>query len=268
MLLGRPAPPATKRTPALLHPIARSEGRRRLGLRDAELPFLGEDRWTGYELSWLDAAGKPQVAGVRLRVPCASANIVESKSLKLYLNGIAQERFASRSAVRATLTADLRPVLGEGFTLELPDLDSAALRITQLPGRSLDGLACAGYEYQRNPRLLRLKDGAGVVAEAWRSDLFRSLCPVTGQPDWASVGIAYQGPAIEPRALLAYLISYRCHAAFHEDVIEQLFVDIQQRCRPAHLTVSGHFLRRGGLDINPLRTTEAQWASIGRLARQ
>ncbi len=268
MLLGRPVPLPAARTPALLQPIARSEGRRRLGLQDAALPFFGEDRWTGYELSWLDAAGKPQVAGLRLRVPCASANMVESKSLKLYLNSIAQERFASSGAVRETLLADLRPLLGKGFHLELSDLDGLAFRIVRLPGKSLDELALASCEYERNPRLLRLKDGAGAVAETWRSHLFRSLCPVTGQPDWASIAIAYQGPAIEPSALLAYLISYRCHAAFHEEVVEQLFVDIQQRCRPTQLTVSGHFLRRGGLDINPLRTTQAHWTSSGRLARQ
>ena len=265
---GRPAPPAVARTPRLLHPIPRQERRRHLGLRAGALPFFGEDLWTGYELSWLDSTGKPQIAGLRLGVPCASTNMVESKSLKLYLNSLAEERFADRNAVRETLTAALRPLLGEGFSLELPDLGGPRFRSTRLLGKSLDRFVAAKYEYERNPSLLCLRDGAGVVAETWHSHLFRSLCPVTGQPDWASIRVAYQGPAIEPSALLAYLVSYRRHAAFHEDVVEQLFVDIQQHCRPIQLTISGHFLRRGGLDISPLRTTKTRWVPIRRLVRQ
>ena len=275
--LGRSVPLPTTRTPALLCPIPRAEGRRRLGVGE-DLPFCGEDLWTGYELSWLDASGKPEVSGLRLRVPCTSLNIVESKSLKLYLNGLAQDRFAGREEVRKTLLADLGPVLGGVLGVELLDLEELGAAPNSPLGKSLDGFALRVSQYARDPMLLRCLEGdargessakeEADVAETWHTHLFRSLCPVTGQPDWASVLVAYRGPAIVPESLLAYLVSYRCHAAFHEDVIEQIFLDIQGRCRPRQLTVSGHFLRRGGLDINPFRSTEAAAAPVRRLARQ
>lgn len=243
-----------------------------------DLPFCGEDLWTGYELSWLDAGGKPEVCGLRLRVPCTSPNIVESKSLKLYLNGLAQDRFADRGEVRTTLMADLGPLLGGVVGVELPDLEGLAASPNGPLGESLDGLELRTAEYERNPLLLRcLEGGANAkpsaqaeskVAETWHTHLFRSLCPVTGQPDWASLVVAYRGPAIAPQSLLAYLVSYRCHAAFHEEVVERIFLDIQARCAPEQLTVCGHFLRRGGLDINPFRSTEAAAAPVRRLPRQ
>lgn len=243
-----------------------------------DLPFCGEDLWTGYELSWLDAGGKPEVCGLRLRVPCTSPNIVESKSLKLYLNGLAQDRFADRGEVRTTLMADLGPLLGGVVGVELPNLEGLAASPNGPLGESLDGLELRTAEYERNPLLLRCLEGdanakpsaqaESKVAETWHTHLFRSLCPVTGQPDWASLVVAYRGPAIAPQSLLAYLVSYRCHAAFHEEAIERIFLDIQARCAPEQLTVSGHFLRRGGLDINPFRSTEAAAAPVRRLPRQ
>lgn len=251
----------------------------------ADLPFRGEDLWTGYELSWLDANGKPEVCGLRLRIPCTSPNIVESKSLKLYLNGFAQDRFSGREEVRKALLTDLCPVLGAAPSVELLNLEELGAAQNSPPGASLDGLELKVAQYERNPLLLRCREGeadrkgnAGAgneaaarqadVAETWHTHLFRSLCPVTGQPDWASLVVAYRGPAIDPASLLAYLVSYRRHAAFHEEVIERIFLDIQQRCRPQQLSVSGHFLRRGGLDINPFRSTEADAAPVRRLARQ
>ena len=277
LLLGRSAPLPATRTPSLLCAIPRAEGRRRLGLGE-DLPFAGEDLWTGYELSWLDANGKPEVCGLRLRIPCTSPNIVESKSLKFYLNGLAQDRFRNREEVRQTLLADLGPVLGSALGVELLDLEDLGRAQSSPLGKSLDGLELKAAQYERDPLLLRClkggpegKAGAGgkvLVAETWHTHLFRSLCPVTGQPDWASLVVAYQGSAIAAKSLLAYLVSYRSHAAFHEEVIERIFLDVQQRCRPQQLSVSGHFLRRGGLDINPFRSTEAAAAPVRRLSRQ
>ena len=266
--LGRPSSNPHTRTSSLLCPIPRLAGRQRLALDESALPFFGEDRWMSYELSWLDARGKPQISGLELRVPCASPNMVESKSLKLYLNSLAMDRFTDRSAVRRVLMADLSALLATAIRVELVDLDESPVALDRLPGHSLDALPVEISEYQRNPLLLRCTDGGATVSETWHTHLFRSLCPVTGQPDWGSVMVAYQGVAIEPNALLAYLVSYRCHAALHEDVIEQVFLDIQAQCRPVQLTVSGHFLRRGGIDINPLRSTEKNARSRRRLARQ
>ena len=267
LLLGLSVRQPSTRAPSLLCPIPRAEGRRRLGL-DADLPFRGEDLWTGYELSWLDVRGKPEVSGLRLRIPCTSPNILESKSLKLYLNGLAQDRFRDREEVRQTLLADLGPALGGALGVELLELEELGRVQSSSPGKSLDGLELKAAQQARAPLLLRCQEVGADAAETWHTHLFRSLCPVTGQPDWASLVVAYQGPAIAAESLLAYLVSYRSHAAFHEEVIEQVFLDIQQRCRPQQLSVSGHFLRRGGLDINPFRSTEAAAAPVRRLSRQ
>ena len=271
-------------TPSLLHSIDRAGARARLGLH-GELPFRGEDVWTGYEFSWLNGAGKPLVAGLRLRVPCTSPNIVESKSMKLYLNGFAQTRFSGRKDVLHTLAADLNAAFGVPLDVALVDLDRLGGG-DQLPGRSLDDLDVAVSDYERNPGLLQRREdfavpapgtrdlsprrspGAERVTEALHTHLFRSLCPITGQPDWASVLVQYTGAPVEPAGLLKYLVSFRRHAAFHEDAVEQVFVDFMQQCRPDELTVYGRFLRRGGLDINPFRSTSDDSAPELRLSRQ
>ena len=279
-------------TPSLLQSIKRAGARIHLGIAD-ELPFRGEDVWTGYEFSWLNQAGKPLVAGVRLRVPCTSPNLVESKSMKLYLNGFAQTRFGSRADVANTLEADLSAAFGAPLGVTLMDIDHLGGG-DRMPGDSLDELDVAVSDYERNPQLLQRREGSALrrsgtgevserdapeslrrhdpegerVAETFHTHLFRSLCPITAQPDWASVLVRYIGAPVDPESLLRYLISYRRHAAFHEDTIEQIFVDFTQRCRPDELTVFGRFLRRGGLDINPFRSTVVDKAPELRLARQ
>ena len=271
----KPAGHVDSYTPSLLHSIGRVRARARLGISGA-LPFRGEDLWTGYEFSWLNEAGKPLVAGLRLRVPCTSPNLVESKSMKLYLNGFAQTRFGSRGDVSAALEADLAAAFDAPVGIELVELGRLG-GSTRLPGDSLDDLDVVIEDYERKPALLRLVEcseagqgsaGAIRVSETWHTHLFRSRCPITGQPDWASMLVEYSGTPLEPRGLLKYLVSFRRHAAFHEDTVEQIFVDIMQRCRPAELTVYGRFLRRGGVDINPFRSTVESRAPDCRLSRQ
>ena len=268
MPLGRRSPPVSGHRPEVLHPIARADARRRLGIADQALPFRGEDRWTGYELSWLDLDGKPQVGGLHVRVPCTSPNMVESKSFKLYLNGLAQVHFGGPSDVADWLAVDLGATTGSEVSVRVSELADLALSPEGLPGRSLDGLTPARFEYQCNPALLRRASAREPVSETWHTDLFRSLCPVTGQPDWASIWVSYAGRPIVAESLLAYLVSFREHACFHEDAIERIYIDIQQRCQPTSLTVSGHFLRRGGLDINPHRSNEQGTAPSHRQLRQ
>ena len=261
--------PATY-TPSVLHAMDRSISRARSGISNAEAMF-GEDLWNGYELSWLDLQGKPQVAGLRLRVPCQSAAIVESKSLKLYLNSFSMTRFENRAAVLRTLDQDLTLAFRSAVTLELLDLHQLISPVQQLPGVCLDELDVETDIYQRDPDLLSLDKGGAtdlVVQESLHSHLFRSLCPVTGQPDWASILIEYRGQPIARESLLRYLISYRSHQAFHETTIEQIYQDIAQICVPEKLSVYGYFQRRGGLDINPVRSSHEASVAVARLPRQ
>ena len=256
----------------LLRPVDRAEQRRALGRASdlgASLPFVGEDVWNCYELSWLTPRGMPAAGALRIRLPSSSPATVESKSLKLYLNAFSQMAFRDEAAILATIDADLfalvgaRPAVSAMSTVELGGAGLCAA-----PGRSLDRESVGIETYRRDAGLLDGACGPRVVEEELHTDLFASLCPITGWPDWASLLIAYRGPQIEHRRLLRYLVSYRRHRAFHETVIEQIFVDIKARCGCERLTVYGRFLRRGGIDINPFRSTHLPTAPPIRLARQ
>jgi 7-cyano-7-deazaguanine reductase len=237
---------------SLLFPIARTQGRAAIGLGNGDaLPFVGVDRWHAYELSWLDPRGKPMVATLALSVPADTPNLVESKSLKLYLNSFNASRFDDAAAVRARITDDLSRAAGgtvavaDGVPVPRHD-DDAVL---------LDTLDIAIDDYgPPNPDFLR-SDDSDDADETLRSDLLKSNCPVTGQPDWASVRIGYRGPRIDRAGLLRYLVSFRDHAEFHEQCVERIFVDLLARCRPQALSVEARYTRRGGLDINPWRAT-------------
>lgn len=263
--LGRPTDYPERYDPALLFPIARSDARQAFAVIGA-LPFEGVDLWTAYEISWLDRRGKPQIAVGRLRVGADSPCIVESKSLKLYLGSFAQESVESGELVRR-IESDLARACGAPVAVSLdPPTDITMFHPAPLPGESLDDLAIATDVYEPAPALL-VADGPRVE-ETLRSALFRSRCPVTGQPDYGDVLIRYRGPRIEHGGLLRYLISYRRHAAFHESCVERMFIDVLARCAPQALTVYARFLRRGGIDINPFRSNFETAPDGMRTARQ
>jgi 7-cyano-7-deazaguanine reductase len=265
--LGRPVAYPDRYAPELLYPIPRSQGRSRLGL-GGELPFRGEDVLNAWELTWLDATGKPVVATAELRLPADSPNLIESKSLKLYLNSFAMARHAAMADVAAIIRQDLRAAAGADVRVVLRHAgDRAAARITELPGASLDALQVACDSGDVDPSTLRSKP-AEVVSEQLYSHLLRSLCPVTSQPDIGSILIDYQGPRIERPGLLRYIVSFRQHRDFHETCVERMFVDIRDRCAPQRLTVCARYQRRGGIDINPFRSSDESTATNLRLWRQ
>jgi 7-cyano-7-deazaguanine reductase len=216
------------------------------------LPFGGVDLWTAYEIAWLDAHGKPQVAIGEFRVPADSPSIVESKSLKLYLGSFAQEP-ASIDEIARRIEADLARACGAAVAVALsPATNAAGPGFATLPGESLDEIPLVTDVYE--PDSDALAASAGNVDETLRSALFRSRCPVTGQPDYGDVMIRYRGKRIDRAGLLRYLVSFRRHAVFHESCVERMFVDILARCAPQALTVYARFMRRGGVDINPFRS--------------
>ena len=252
--LGRPVDYPRHYDAGLLFPIARREGRDALGLGDGALPFVGHDRWHAYELSWVDTQGKPLVAAATFVVPAGSPSLVESKSLKLYLNSFNATRFDSREAVRARIAGDLSMAAGAAVevSLDLPPVGDDADAV------SIDALDVA-IDHYGPPRAGFLSaDADATVEETLSSALLKSNCPVTGQPDWADVRIAYHGPRIDRAGLLRYLVSFRDHCEFHEQCVERIFVDVLARCAPSRLSVEARYTRRGGLDINPWRATRGQ----------
>ena len=256
-LLGKQVSTPASYSPELLFPIARAESRSRFGAGEGELPFQGFDRWQAWELSWLDVEGKPRVGCGIITVPCESPAIIESKSLKLYFNSLNQTRFSSAEALTETVQRDLSAAAGCAISFELTAPEAQAMLAPQpAPGLCLDDLPLADLRYQPDPSRLQ-SDASQRVEETLHSHLLRSLCPVTGQPDWATVIIDYRGPLIDHAGLLAYLISYREHQDFHEHCVESIFLDLLRACRTERLTVAAQYLRRGGLDISPLRSTHS-----------
>ncbi len=239
--------------PGLLFPMPRAEKRAELGL-SGTLPFFGMDIWNAYELSWLNQRGKPQVAIATLLVPADTPNMVESKSMKLYLNSLNQTRIDSQEALVALLQGDLSAALGAEVQIKLlASQDFGKQVVGEFEGLLLDRLDIAVDRYAPEPELLRAASDQAPVEESLVSHLLRSNCPVTNQPDWASIQICYSGPAIDQEGLLKYLIGFRQHQEFHEHCVERVFTDIQRQCQPSKLMVSARYTRRGGIDINPWR---------------
>lgn len=266
MLLGRHTPVVQEYAPHLLHAIPRAASRHTLGLSQS-LPFQGVDVWHAYEMSWLDDAGKPVVWVGRFGVPADSPNIVESKSFKLYLNSLNSTRFPNSEKARAIIIADISAVAGESVTLELFPVGDASLAGARLNGECLDSLPVAPWSGEPKAEQLQLLPEL-IVEETVYSHLLRSLCPVTGQPDWATVWLHYRGKAMERSSLLQYIIAYREHQEFHEQCVERMFCDIALRCEPEFLHIQAFYTRRGGLDINPFRSTDAKANPLPRLDRQ
>jgi len=263
--LGRASAYADRYDPTLLFPIARSTQREAMGIAAGALPFFGADLWTAFEVSWLNLRGKPQLAIAHFTIPCETPNIIESKSFKLYLNSFNSSAFASAEAVRDRLRADLSEALwrgsdqsaGIGVKLLAPDMFDRE-PVHELDGLDLDRLDIECTHYQPAPELLSSDSTQPPVNETLTSRLLKSNCLVTGQPDWGSVQIRYSGPAIDQAGLLAYIVSFRNHNEFHEPCVERMFTDIWRRCQPNKLAVYARYTRRGGLDINPFRTSWPQ----------
>jgi 7-cyano-7-deazaguanine reductase len=242
--------------PELLFPIERQLKRDELGIVAGALPFVGEDLWNAYELSWLDARGKPVVALGEFRVPATSPRLIESKSLKLYLNAFNQQRMASVDEVQSRIAADLSAAAGAEVGVVLMPLATRPQRRSAYPqGDCLDALDIAIDTYQPAPELLHAT--GAEVEETLYSHLLKSNCLVTGQPDWGMLVVRYRGPAIDRESLLRYVVSFRAHNEFHEQCVERVFCDIMARCRPQELAVWARYTRRGGLDINPFRASHA-----------
>ena len=267
--LGKSSQYIATYTPSLLFPIPRAAKWAELGLTAETLPYQGVDYWNCFELSWLLPSGKPVVAIGEFSIPADSPNIIESKSFKLYLNSLNQTPFASTASLVACLEKDLGSAAGKPVGVRIRTLTEVqAEGLAGMPGACIDDLdiIVTGYEHPQ-PELLRC-DPSRTIEESVHSHLLKSNCPVTSQPDWGSVGVHYRGSALDHASLLAYLVSFRQHSDFHEQCVERIFMDLQGLLEPQTLTVFARYVRRGGLDINPYRSTEAMVPDNARLARQ
>jgi 7-cyano-7-deazaguanine reductase len=283
--LGKSSTYVDKYDASLLFPIPRADKRREIGITGSPT-FFGADLWTAFELSWLNLRGKPQVAIAHITVPCDSINIVESKSFKLYLNSFNNTPFSDAAAVATCMKADLNAAIWQQAGAALGDQKASPVQssvgvkillpemfdrepVHELDGLNLDRLDIDCTRYTPASDLLTAAFDEAPVSEVFTSNLLKSNCLVTGQPDWGSVRISYEGPQIDQGGLLQYIVSFRNHNEFHEQCVERMFMDIWTRCKPIKLSVYARYTRRGGLDINPFRTSHPQAMPLNiRTARQ
>ncbi len=256
-------------SPSLLQAVPRQLNREELNIT-VPLPFSGYDIWTLYELSWLNNKGLPQVAIGEVRLPVTSPNIIESKSFKLYLNSLNQTQFENWQEVADILANDLSVCAGSEVDVTLLPLDDFTnTPVVAFDGENIDTQDIEITQYTLDPTLLENAAEGPVVTETLCSNLLKSNCLITHQPDWGSIRISYTGKRINREQLLRYFISFRQHNEFHEQCVERIFCDLMTHCQPELLTVYARYTRRGGLDINPYRTNMGKTPSENdRLARQ
>jgi len=255
LILGKKTDYASSYDPDLLSPVPRSLGREEVGI-SSNLPFYGYDVWNAYEISWLNVKGKPQVALARFTIPHDTANIIESKSLKLYLNSFNQSAFESEQKVLQIIKKDLSEIAKGQVNVELYKPDNLSpFKLTKMPGKCIDHHDVDIQEYELNPELLAANSSV-QVSEILHSHLLKSNCLITNQPDWASIVIEYEGNKIDQVSLLKYLVSFRQHNEFHEQCVERIYIDLMEKCELEQLSVLALYTRRGGLDINPFRSSK------------
>lgn len=271
--LGKKVSYISTYTPDLLFAVPRAAKRAEMGIEEQALPFQGVDLWNAFEISWLNQKGKPVVALGEFSFPCASPSLIESKSLKLYLNSFNQTRFLTLEEVEGTIRHDLTRAAGLAVSVNVVSIETAEAEIElgKFSSPCIDSLDIVCDSYQPQPDCLVLEEmSQGVVTEeSFHTNLLKSNCLVTGQPDWASLEITYRGKQINRAGFLKYIVSLRDHNEFHEQCVERIFVNIMKYCQPQSLTVYARYTRRGGLDINPVRTTEKNLSLRNiRLCRQ
>ena len=256
LLLGKKTSYKTHYNPSLLFAISREKKRKEININPHTLPFTGYDLWNCYEITWLNQNGKPEIAIAELIIPCESPYLIESKSLKLYLVSFSNTKFQSQQMVESTIKKDLETKLLSKIKIKLSSFKNSSKKLSSLfyQAKNLDNLDIACNEYMPNKNLL--STNKKLVEETLCSNLLKSNCPVTNHPDYASILIQYEGKQIIHRGLLKYIISYRNKSEFHEQCIEQIFIDIKEKCEPNQLTIHARYTRRGGIDINPFRTTK------------
>jgi len=264
--LGRTTRYPDQYDPGVLFSIPRAEARK--AWLSEPLPFRGVDIWNAWELTWLGPGQLPVAATAQIRVPADTPNLVESKSLKLYLNSFAMTQFASLVQVEEAISRDLSAAAGGPVNVRvIPVSETEATSVSRLSGLCLDELSVTCNTWELDAGLLKA-DPATIVEEDLYTHLLRSLCPVTTQPDFGSVTVHYRGPKIDPASLLRYVVSFRQHEDFHEACVERMFADISRHCKPERLSVFAQYQRRGGIDINPFRSNFDDQPRNLRLWRQ
>lgn len=270
-LLGKTAATATGYAPELLFRIPRAENRVRYNLHNNSLPFVGYDVWNCYELSFLNANGLPVSCMLKIVYPAESEYIVESKSLKLYLNAFNMQRLAgnthdSLQQLQQTITADLEKLLECELQLALLNDNDCEWSVLEkfanvnlldlLDENQLNAMSFS--HFKESPALISATESDEVHKYLFRTDVLRSNCRVTNQPDWGELFVEIECRyVLDLYSVLAYIVSFREENHFHEEVVEMIYKRLWDKLQPQRLMVAATYTRRGGIDINPVRASHA-----------
>tara|TARA_B100000900_G_scaffold405997_1_gene416370 strand:- start:173 stop:1081 length:909 start_codon:yes stop_codon:yes gene_type:complete len=250
--------------PKLLVKIPRVLNREGYGLTGKE--FKGVDVWNAYEVSAITSKGQPVAGMLKIVCPSDSEFHVESKSIKLYLNSLNMTKIGDNapdciSGIEARVKRDLDELLETETTVSFyaSDFETEPLsfsndfeEISDIV--DLDKIDFTAFKSDAS----QLESSEDTNTLKVRSNLLRSNCRVTNQPDWGDVFIYMKGDSVPtPESLAKYIVSHRTVSHFHEEICEMIFAHLTERFKPEQLMVSCLYTRRGGIDINPIRATHS-----------
>lgn len=257
---------------AISRHLGRDEVLKQTGIQADKLT-AGVDVWQAFELSWLNLQGICKVAIARIRVPANSPNIVESKSLKLYLNSLNFTKFGDMAEVQALIQKDLSACVGAEVSVEIVPLGGSGFEVQEPLGICIDEVLDAEGEViacdDINSAILSQPPVHQVMTYQFHTNLLRSNCPVTSQPDWGTLSVSITtNKALDYQKILRYVLTFRQHNGFHEQCVERIFADLLVNFEPSSLMVQANYTRRGGIDINPVRVLNHALPAVTRQVRQ
>lgn len=257
---------------AISRHLGRDEVLKQTGIQADKLTD-GVDVWQAFELSWLNLQGICKVAIARIRIPANSPNIVESKSLKLYLNSLNFTKFGDMAEVQALIQKDLSACVGIKVSVEIVPLGGSGFEVQEPLGICIDEVLDTEGEViacdDINSAILSQPPVHQVITYQFHTNLLRSNCPVTSQPDWGTLSVSITtNKALDYQKILRYVLTFRQHNGFHEQCVERIFADFLVNFEPSSLMVQANYTRRGGIDINPVRVLNHALPAVTRQVRQ
>ena len=237
LLLGKKTEYKKKYTASILQPLKRHEKTKN------NTVMYGYDIWNAYDFMWVNQSNNPQSSILTLSIPCESEYIIESKSMKLYLGAFYNKKYEKLERLIETIKNDIEEKIKHTIQVTIADINQP------FKSKPLKNSLCLD-ESENNLKEEKKKNEYSV-----HTHCFRSLCPVTGQPDFASIYLCYKGAYIKKEDLTKYLFSFQEKSGFHESCIEEIYNYILKSYNLSSLSIHGYFNRRGGIDINPIRYT-------------
>lgn len=264
--LGKKSQGSEKYNPALLVAIPRCENRKQYNIDDNNLPFDGFDVWHAYEFSALTQNGVPVTRLLKLKYDCKSKFLVESKSLKLYLNSFNMSKFGAtvnecleicKNIIEKDLSEKLQTKIDANF-IENSAERKEIFKNFQNIMNFVDEKTLKVEKFKEAPELLETKDTDEEKSYYLTFDSLRSNCRVTHQPDFGDLFLYYKSKKhILENSLVKYLSSFRSEFHFHEECCEMIYKRLYDLLDSGdELFVCALYTRRGGIDICPVRRSK------------